>query len=200
MRSSKWYVVLLAAVFVLVSSGTASAYKAPNLAHLSKKQQTDQKLYMTAKQAFKKKKAGGDKVLFLDIRTRAEVQYVGWPDIADANVPYGLLTSTWNAKKNRFKRAKNPDFLAAFEARMAEKKLGKGDLVILMCRSGKRSAKAANLLAKAGYTKVYTLVEGFEGGKGKKGAGKGKRVVNGWKNAGLPWSYHKETKEMYVTQ
>ena len=66
-----------------------------------------------------------------------------------------------------------------------------------MCRSGNRSAKAADLLAKAGYTKVYNQVEGYEGDKAKEGDTKGKRTVNGWKNAGLPWNYHLDKDVMY---
>ena len=198
MLAKKMYMMVVLAVFVLGGCVTAYSYQPPDLFKLSSKKQTVQNLYMTAQEAYAAKKAGGDRVLFLDIRTRAEVQYVGWPTIADANVPYETLSTTWNAKKKRFKRLKNPDFLAAFESRMRAEGLGKGDTVILMCRSGKRSAKAASLLHKAGFSKVYTLVEGFEGDKGKEGAGKGKRVVNGWKNAGLPWSYHKDTAKMYT--
>ena len=48
-----------------------------------------------------------------------------------------------------------------------------------------RSARAADVLAKAGFTQVYNVVEGFEGDYGKTG----RRDVNGWKNAGLPWTY-----------
>lgn len=58
-----------------------------------------------------------------------------------------------------------------------------------MCRSGSRSAKAANLLDQMGYKNVYTILDGFEGDKAKSGPNKGHRVVNGWKNSPLPWSY-----------
>lgn len=72
--------------------------------------------------------------------------------------------------------------------------------MILMCRSGKRSAKAANMLADAGYTKVYSVVDGYEGDKVKKGEDKGKRMKNGWKNAGLPWIYSLDRDYMYFTR
>ena len=42
---------------------------------------------------------------------------------------------------------------------------------------------------RRGYRNVYTMVDGFEGRKAKSGPLKGARVVNGWKNSGLPWSY-----------
>jgi rhodanese-related sulfurtransferase len=66
----------------------------------------------------------------------------------------------------------------------------------LICRSGSRSAKAANLLAQAGYSQVYTT-DGFEGDAAKEGPHKGERAVNGWKNVGLPWSYRLDKTAMY---
>jgi hypothetical protein len=52
-------------------------------------------------------------------------------------------------------------------------------------------------LQTAGYTKVYSIPEGFEGDMAKDGDKKGQRVVNGWKNAGMPWSYQLDKVKMY---
>lgn len=49
----------------------------------------------------------------------------------------------------------------------------------------------------AGYPNVYTVTDGFEGDKIKQGPRKGERVVNGWKNSGLPWSYKLTKDAMY---
>jgi rhodanese-related sulfurtransferase len=67
----------------------------------------------------------------------------------------------------------------------------------LICRSGDRSAAAANLLAEAGLKNVYSVVDGFEGDLATQGPKAGQRVVNGWKNAGLPWSYNLDKEKMY---
>ena len=83
---------------------------------------------------------------------------------------------------------------------MAAKGLSKNDTVILMCRSGDRSSKATNLLAELGYTKVYTVIDGFEGDVAKDGPQAGQRVVNGWKNAGLPWTYKLDKDKLYLPQ
>jgi rhodanese-related sulfurtransferase len=91
----------------------------------------------------------------------------------------------------------NSDFADSVASRMQHKGLSKNDSVILICRSGSRSSKAADLLAKLGYSKVYSVAEGFEGDKAKHGNQKGQRVVNGWKNAGLPWSYKLAKAKMY---
>ena len=78
---------------------------------------------------------------------------------------------------------------------MAEKGLGKGDVVILICRSGDRSSRAINQqLADSGYTQVYSVVDGFEGDLSKDG----RRSVNGWKNAGLPWAYRMDRSKVYL--
>ena len=66
-----------------------------------------------------------------------------------------------------------------------------------MCQSGSRVPIAARLLHRAGFTEVYTQYQGFEGHKAKDGPDKGKRVVGGWKNAGLPWSYRLDAEKMY---
>ena len=36
-------------------------------------------------------------------------------------------------------------------------------VVLLLCRSGKRSALAAEAAANAGFTQVFSILEGFEG-------------------------------------
>ena len=47
-----------------------------------------------------------------------------------------------------------------------------------------RSAEAVDTLADAGFRNVYSMIDGFEGDKGNGG----RRTVNGWKNAGQPWT------------
>ena len=66
-----------------------------------------------------------------------------------------------------------------------------------IARSGDRSAAAANLLAQAGFKSVYSVVDGYEGDLAKDGPKAGQRVVNGWKNAGLPWTYKLDKAKMY---
>lgn len=60
-----------------------------------------------------------------------------------------------------------------------------------MCRSGGRSAIAVNMLAKAGFRNVYNITDGMEGDsvKDPNSVYQGQRLVNGWKNSGVPWTY-----------
>lgn len=162
------------------------------------KKQTSLNLYLTASEASQMISTEKD-ILFLDIRTRSEVNFLGMPTPADANIPYFMPESwsEWNDKKGNFKLTPNSNFLTSVEERLQKKGLSKDSKIVLICRSGSRSAKAANLMSKAGYSNVYTIVDGYEGDKSKTAENKGQRVVNGWKNSGLPWSYKLDKEKMY---
>lgn len=129
----------------------------------------------------------GEKVLFIDIRTKGEFMFLGSAAVTDMNIPYMEIDDPtgWGKKGNHYTLASNSDFVAAVDALTEQRHHGKGDPIILMCRSGDRSSRPADLLQKAGYTKVYSVVDGFEGDMDAKG----RRDVNGWKNANLPWTY-----------
>lgn len=157
-------------------------------------------LYLTPQQAYDMKKSDPGGVAFFDIRTRAEAMYVGWPGDADALVPFAEhpeVMSDWDDKRFMYKLAPNQDFVPEIERRMKEMGLGKDAPVILICRSGDRSSKAQDRLQMAGFTRVYSIAEGFEGDTAKDGPKAGQRTVNGWKNAGLPWTYKLDKGKMY---
>ena len=157
-------------------------------------------LYLTPQQAYDLKKASPKGVALFDIRTRAEAMYVGWPSDADALVPYfehPEIMAEWDDKRFMYKIEPNVDFVPELERRLKEMGLGKDATIILICRSGDRSAKAADRLQMAGYSKVYSVAEGFEGDVVKEGSKAGQRAVNGWKNANLPWTYKLDKNRMY---
>jgi rhodanese-related sulfurtransferase len=106
--------------------------------------------------------------LLVDIRSAEERKFVG-------QVP-NTLHVAW-ATGTALTR--NPRFVRELEA-----KTGKDNVVLLLCRSGKRSAAAAEAAIKAGFTQVYNVLEGFEGdlnGSQQRG------YANGWRHWGLPW-------------
>jgi rhodanese-related sulfurtransferase len=74
---------------------------------------------------------------------------------------------------------RNPRFVRELEA-----KVGKNANVLLLCRSGKRSALAAEAAAKAGFTHVFNILEGFEG---ELDAQQHRGTDDGWRLRGLPW-------------
>lgn len=145
------------------------------------------------------KRADTAGTLLIDVRTRAEVKYIGLADGVDANIPIRTLDPAyrWSEKRNTFRTKPNPDFVAAVNRLLDARSLDRQATIILMCQSGSRVPIAARELHKAGFTQVYTQYQGFEGRKAKDGPSKGQRVVDGWKNEGLPWSYNLTPEQMY---
>jgi rhodanese-related sulfurtransferase len=168
-------------------------------ANISVNKKTQAGLYLTSPQAYEHILQGSEYTTFIDIRTPEEVQFLGMPTPAHANIPYMQLNEwkAWDDKKNQFLMEVNADFIASVERLIRERGLAKSDAIILICRSGDRSAKAADLLAGLGYTTVFSVLDGYEGDVAKTGAQTGQRVVNGWKNNGLPWSYRLDKTKMY---
>ena len=186
---------LSVALMLVALAHSALAIEAKDL---PEEKRTRLDLYVTAPEAAALKSRLADKALFVDIRTKAEVMFTGSPTMVDAMVPYvdfpdiGL---TFDDKRGAYKLEPNNDFASELARRLAEKGLTKNDVVILMCRSGDRSSRAINQqLADARYTKVYSVVDGFEGDMSKDG----RRSVNGWKNAGLPWTYKMDRNKAYL--
>jgi len=189
-------IVTLCFAAILAASTAAQAVE-PGSVPAPKRTKLGQ--YFSAQEAAVFLSKSASKTLFLDVRTPAEVMFVGMPTTADANVPYMVEPDfpTWDDAKATLKLEKNSDFVPEVRRRLSEKGLGPDSVVVLICRSGDRSAAAANLLADAGLKDVYSVIDGVEGDLAKDGPQAGQRAVNGWKNAGLPWSYSLDKKKMY---
>jgi rhodanese-related sulfurtransferase len=157
-------------------------------------------LHLTAVEAAEMKQGAPGKVLFIDIRTRAEAMYVGMATSVDYLVPFLEFPEVWewSDASNEFVQLSNTHFVQDVESRLARVGLSKDDAVVLICRSGIRSNHAAGLLAQYGFKRAYTVIDGFEGDTAKDGERKGQRVVNGWKNANQPWSYKLLKDKMYL--
>ena len=156
-------------------------------------------LYLTATDAYEMLGEDAARVLFIDVRTRGELQFIGMPTLVDAHVPYLVEVTPlqWDEAASAFKLAPNPDFLAAVDARLARKGLTKDATIVVICQAGLRAARAADALTRAGYATVYTTIDGFEGDPVADGPNKGQRIVNGWRNAGLPWTTKLDRAKMY---
>ena len=197
---------LLAAALIALSAGAWATDWAPGTTTWDKLPELKRSklgLYLTPQQAYDMKKATPKGVALFDVRTRAEAMYVGWPGDADALVPYvehAEIMAEWDDKRSMYQLEPNIDFVPELGRRLQAMGLGKDAPIILICRSGDRSSKAADLLQMSGYSKVYSIAEGFEGDTVKEGAKAGQRAVNGWKNAGLPWTYKLDKAKMYFPQ
>ncbi len=184
-------------LLILAFSQSVLAIEAKDL---PEEKRTKLNLYVTAPEAAALKTSLGEKALFLDIRSRAEVMFLGSPSMTDAMVPFVDFPETglaFDEKRGAYKLEPNKGFASEVARRLTEKGLDKHDVVILICRSGDRSARAVNQqLADLGFTKVYSVIDGFEGDLSKDG----RRSVNGWKNSDLPWTYTIEKSKAYLAQ
>jgi len=109
----------------------------------------------------------GEAVL-VDVRSGEERHFVG-------QVP-GSLHVAW-ATGTALTR--NPRFVKELDS-----KAGRAKPLLLLCRSGKRSALAAEAAAKAGLPQVFNVQEGFEGDQDDQ---QQRGHFNGWRFHGLPW-------------
>lgn len=159
--------------------------------------QTKSELYVTASEAAVMLE--DPSVLLVDIRTRAEVSFLGLPTRADKHIPFMVMPrlASFDAAKGVYALEANPDFPDDFATFMEDREAGPDTTVILMCRSGSRSARAADMLADLGFTRVYSMIDGYEGDKAKDGDHAGERVMNGWRNAGMEWSYTISISQAY---
>jgi rhodanese-related sulfurtransferase len=107
--------------------------------------------------------------ILVDVRTAEERKFVGHvPD--SFHVPWATGTSL----------TRNPRFVKELESRVG----GKSAVVLLLCRSGNRSALAAEAAHAAGFTNVFNISEGFEGDLDQNGQ---RGSLGGWRHAELPW-------------
>jgi len=182
------------AAFMVVAFGATVTWAAP--VPTNKKHQTKAGKYLSAKEASSFIMKHRANTLFIDVRTPVEIEYVGYSYLMDKNIP--LVTTTtrgWDHKKHRYTDIKNPNFVKQVKAALKAKGLNKHSNIVFMCRSGDRSAAAVNKMYKAGYKNVYTVEDGFEGGKDKMNH---QRTVNGWKNTAPKntWGYKLDKRKM----
>jgi rhodanese-related sulfurtransferase len=135
-----------------------------------------------------------ERSFLVDVRTQPEYQFVGHSEGA-----YNIPVRFWSNKLDDkgYTETANPDFGKDLLARFNPKT----DTLFFMCRSGGRSAVAADGAVKAGWPedKVFSIMGGFEGDKVtfKKSAYYGQRKLGGWRNEGLPWTYDMDKKLLY---
>jgi rhodanese-related sulfurtransferase len=111
----------------------------------------------------------------IDVRTTAEWNFVGLPDLSSANREVQLVE--WQSFPTM---TPNPDFVAQVSAANTDKNAP----LFFLCRSGARSRAAAIAMTRAGYTRAYNIAGGFEGDLN---AERHRGHHNGWKASGLPW-------------
>ncbi len=183
-------------ILLTLLSFNSMAAKTPDKASM----QTKSGLYIDSVEAHQMINNPQDReIVLIDVRDSVEIKFTGYTKMTDIHVPWKIIDSNkWDAKTQSYGGHRNVDFAKEVEAQLDKMGVSKNAHLIFMCRSGStRSAPAADALFDKGYSNSYSLVDGFEGGKAKQGAHKGARVINGWKNSGLPWGWKLEQDVMY---
>jgi rhodanese-related sulfurtransferase len=115
------------------------------------------------------------RTLLIDVRSSMEYLFVGHPK--------GAIHIPW---------IDEPDWVINEDFATEVRKLALGGLhestgdvpIILICRSGNRSADAGEVLLNAGMDNVYNIDDGFEG---KLDKNHHRSTIGGWRFHDLPW-------------
>jgi len=186
--AGKWALILVAVIGFVANASLLEAQSNKPASvdlELPVEKQTTLGLYVTAAQAYEMWKAAPDEVKVIDVRTPEEYAFVGHPEMV-WNIPLAFVTYQRSAGRIEYGSKMNPGFVS-----LVQEVAKPTDTLLLMCRSGGRSAMAVNKLAAAGFESVYNITDGMEGDKVEdpESVFHGKRMKNGWKNSGLPWVY-----------
>ncbi|MBL29452.1 MAG: sulfurtransferase [Rhodospirillaceae bacterium] len=113
--------------------------------------------------------------VLIDVRTRAEWQYVGLPDLSSLGKE--VVPVEW-------KQFPGGTLNGGFIAEVSGRGLATDTPILLICRSGQRSRDAAIALTAAGFEDCTNVDGGFEGNLDADGH---RGTADGWKASGLPW-------------
>ncbi len=115
--------------------------------------------------------------ILVDVRSHMEYLFIGHP-VGAINVPW-IEEPSWKI---------NPHFVTEIRRLLlggASSHDGDGTVpVVLICRSGKRSLEAGEMLIEDGVPRVYNVSEGFEG---ELDDHHHRSTHGGWRFHGLPW-------------
>ena len=114
----------------------------------------------------------------VDVRTSAEWQFVGVPDLTRLGRSAHLIE--WQSYPEGTIAG---DFVTRCTSALQQVGAGPETDLFFLCRSGARSLSAARAMVAAGFRRCHNIVEGFEGPLDHQRH----RASAGWKVAGLPW-------------
>lgn len=113
--------------------------------------------------------------VLIDVRTDAEWNFVGLPDLAGlAKQP---LLIPWQVYPSM-------QVNGAFTQHLRKAGLTEANKLYFICRSGARSLSAGMAAQADGFPHAFNVADGFEGPVDAEGH---RGTVAGWKATGLPW-------------
>ncbi|WP_158931996.1 rhodanese-like domain-containing protein [Acidisphaera sp. S103] len=111
----------------------------------------------------------------VDVRTDAEWNFVGVPDLSPAGKQTVLIP--WQVYPTMQRNG-------SFEDDLKQAGLTAENALYFICRSGARSMAAAQAALAAGFPHVFNVADGFEGPPDVQGH---RGTTAGWKADDLPW-------------
>ena len=163
-------------------------------------QAREERYGLSATEVYAMVRAEGESLLFIDVRDPVEIQFVGFTDVVDGNIPFRLVDRTrLDRERGVFAMPLNPKFTEAVRAALRAKGLEDDAKIITMCRSGSaRGEPSAEFLRENGFPNAFFVRHGFQGDTVTEGPHKGMRLKNGWQNEGLPWRPCMNPDKVYV--
>lgn len=145
---------------------------------------------VSAAETYALMQAQGESILFIDVRDPVEIQFVGFTDVVDLNIPFRIVDRIQlDQERGVFAMPINPAFPEQVRAALKAKGLEEDAKIITMCRSGSaRGEPSAAYLRENGFPNALFVRHGFQGDTLTEGLQKGMRLKNGWQTEGLPWS------------
>lgn len=117
--------------------------------------------------------------VLIDVRTVAEWNFVGLPDLE--GIGRRVLLVEWQRFPDM---AVNAAFADELGEALADLGVGVDAPLYFICRSGARSRSAAIVATAGGYSRAFNVAGGFEGALDPD---RHRGCVDGWKASGLPW-------------
>ena len=117
------------------------------------------------------------RAVLVDVRSDMEYLFVGHP-VGAVHIPW-IDYPDWQV---------NPNFITEVRKTVlggvCHGSVNEGAPIVLICRSGKRSLEAGNLLLEQGFTEIYHILDGFEGELDREHH---RGTLGGWRFHNLPW-------------
>ena len=111
----------------------------------------------------------------IDTRTKEEIVFIGYPNLEKLDSHYLAIELAFYPNMKI-----NDRFIDVLNNTIENKE----NEIFFICRSGARSAMAAELAVNAGYKNCYNVVDGFEG---ELDSYSQRNNIAGWKFNKLPW-------------
>ncbi len=118
------------------------------------------------------------RAVLIDVRSDMEFLFVGHP-VGAIHIPW-IDYPDWKLNENFVTEVRK-----LVLGGICHESQTSGAPVLLICRSGKRSLEAGNMLIKEGFCDVYNIAEGFEG---ELDENHHRGSLGGWRFHGLPWA------------